>query len=302
MQPAGDLVRRARVPQPARRRRLDADRGQRALRRQRRLLRPRAVHRRPGALRAAGARQAALRHAAAAPQPAVERPPRRDGHRRRSWSPPGRRTCRSTWWPSGRTRKSIPSCSSSKPCRSTSRIDGEPGGEACEDQDPSRHRDRARRRQPGRLLPRPGDAGGPADRLRPPGEHRARRAGEREDHHAFKDGDGRVKRQAARFRVYVYDDQSPEGRELQIGDPIQGVGSSGKLVDIQWSCYLANKKASWYEFKQLEGEHGYAQDQPLRNLAVQGDARTALIIDPGPQRVNATDHRPAQFAAGKNPG
>ena len=67
----------------------------------------------------------------------------------------------------------------------------------------------------------------------------------------FKDDEGRIKRQAARFQIYVYDDESPEGRPLKLGDPIEGGGNAGTLVDIQWRVYLANKKASWYEFKQL---------------------------------------------------
>jgi hypothetical protein len=34
---------------------------------------------------------------------------------------------------------------------------------------------------------------------------------------AFKDPEGRVKRQAARFQIFVYDDSTPEGRPLAIG-------------------------------------------------------------------------------------
>src|ERR1700710_2170847 len=73
----------------------------------------------------------------------------------------------------------------------------------------------------------------------------------------FKDDEGRIKRQAARFQVYVYDDESPEGRPLQLGDPVQGGGNHGKLADIQWRVHLANKKSVWYEFHGLQGEHGY---------------------------------------------
>ena len=38
----------------------------------------------------------------------------------------------------------------------------------------------------------------------------------------FKDAQGRIKRQAARFQVYVYDEKSPEGRVLKVGDHIEG--------------------------------------------------------------------------------
>ncbi|HXT51776.1 MAG TPA: LodA/GoxA family CTQ-dependent oxidase, partial [Thermoanaerobaculia bacterium] len=50
----------------------------------------------------------------------------------------------------------------------------------------------------------------------------------------FKDEHGRVRRQGACFQVYVYDEDSPEGRPLQINDPIEGGGNRGKLIDIQW--------------------------------------------------------------------
>src|SRR5437899_499783 len=73
----------------------------------------------------------------------------------------------------------------------------------------------------------------------------------------FKDAEGRIKRAAARFQIYVYDDQSPEGRPLALGDPVYGGGNHGTLIDIQWRVYLGNKKSAWYEFSQLDGEHGY---------------------------------------------
>ena len=127
----------------------------------------------------------------------------------------------------------------------------------------------------------------------------------------FKDDQQRVKRQAARFRIYVYDDGLKQGKELQIGDTIETVSPksgqqlTGQVLDIEWTVYLANKKASWYEFKQLDGEHGYDDKHPLRNADVAGpDARQQLIIDPGPQTVNYTNakQRTAQFAKGQNPG
>jgi hypothetical protein len=113
---------------------------------------------------------------------------------------------------------------------------------------------------------------------------------------AFKDKEGRIKRQAARFQLYVYDDESPQGRPLKVGDPISGGGNQGTLVDIQWRVYLANKKASWYQFNQLEGEHGYAPDHPRRNAGITDEnARQRLIIDPGPRIVSHQGDRVARF-------
>src|SRR5262245_31974253 len=45
----------------------------------------------------------------------------------------------------------------------------------------------------------------------------------------FKDAEGRIKRQAARFQVYVYDEDSPKGRPLKLGDAVKGGGNHGKL-------------------------------------------------------------------------
>ena len=112
----------------------------------------------------------------------------------------------------------------------------------------------------------------------------------------FKDAEGRIKRQAARFQIYVYDDESPEGRPLKLGDPVSGGGNQGFLVDVQWRVYLANKKSCWYEFAQLDGEHGYAKDHPRRNAKITAsEARQRLIIDPGPRIVDCTRTRTARF-------
>lgn len=109
----------------------------------------------------------------------------------------------------------------------------------------------------------------------------------------FKDKQGRIKRQASRFQVFVYDNDSPEGRPLNIGDPVSGGGNHGTLIDIQWRVYLANKKASWYEFQQRLGEHGYAPAAQRRNADVAD--RDRLVIDPGPRSVNTSTRRRASF-------
>jgi hypothetical protein len=118
---------------------------------------------------------------------------------------------------------------------------------------------------------------------------------------SFKDRHGRVKRQGACFQVFVYDDDSPEGRPLQVktkdrpGDQVEGGGNRGELIDIQWRVYLANKKACWYTFNALRGEHGYLADHPRRNAEITGQDRDRLIIDPGPRIVGYADKRRASF-------
>ncbi|HYR12539.1 MAG TPA: LodA/GoxA family CTQ-dependent oxidase [Longimicrobium sp.] len=113
----------------------------------------------------------------------------------------------------------------------------------------------------------------------------------------FKDEQHRVKRQAARFQVYVYDEQSPHGRPLQLNEPVAGGGYQGTLVDVEWRVWLANKKAAWYQFQQLQGEHGYAPDHPRRNPGIKGKtARGRLVIDPGPRTVSMLGYRTAEFS------
>lgn len=107
----------------------------------------------------------------------------------------------------------------------------------------------------------------------------------------FRDAQGRIKRQAARFQVYVYDETSPDGRPLKIGERIEGGGNAGTLTEIQWQVYVANKKACWYEFKETQGEHGYPDGYPRRNRGVVGGQRSRLIIDPGPRTITANKRR-----------
>ncbi len=126
----------------------------------------------------------------------------------------------------------------------------------------------------------------------------------------FKDEEQRVKRQAAHFRIYVYDEGDTGGRELKIGeevesvDPKSGQRYAGPVEKITWTVYPANKKSAWYEFKQMEGEAGYAADHPLRNAAIVGDvARGKLVIDPGPQSVSYgnPEDQMKEFKRGANP-
>jgi hypothetical protein len=121
---------------------------------------------------------------------------------------------------------------------------------------------------------------------------------------------GLIRRQAARFRVLVYDDTTPGGREVAVGDTFDIVDEhSGqrltvRIDDIQWTVYLANKKASWYEFKETAGEHGYAPDHKLRNADVTNTQdRQQLIIDPGPRSVQFKNPkaRRAEFDAAGGP-
>lgn len=121
----------------------------------------------------------------------------------------------------------------------------------------------------------------------------------------LKDSQGRIKRQAARFRVYVYADDRQPGRELKMGDEVRvrypqtGELCRASVLDIEWTVHLANKKASWYHFDETQE----APSQILRNASISdAAARQRLIIDPGPQTVSyvLATMRHAEFTKGKN--
>ncbi|MBX3743953.1 MAG: LodA/GoxA family CTQ-dependent oxidase [Verrucomicrobiae bacterium] len=99
----------------------------------------------------------------------------------------------------------------------------------------------------------------------------------------FRDPDGRLCRQAARFRIFRDTDKGPEEVTLKTPD----------VHSIEWTVHVANKKASWYEFKTNAGEHGYASNHPLRNAHVTD--RSSLIIDPGPRKISGAKAGPQAF-------
>ncbi|GAB4198840.1 MAG: LodA/GoxA family CTQ-dependent oxidase [Wenzhouxiangellaceae bacterium] len=121
----------------------------------------------------------------------------------------------------------------------------------------------------------------------------------------------KIKRQAARFRVFAYEGGDDAGSEIKLGETFTFTLESnvtgrqkvkGTIKDIIWQVHLANKKASWYQFQETDGMHGYSAAHPLRNPQVtQPDQRRQLIIDPGPQSVSLSKPA-AQFAQGQNPG
>jgi L-lysine 6-oxidase len=93
--------------------------------------------------------------------------------------------------------------------------------------------------------------------------------------------EGQVKRQAARFRIY---------REKEGEKPVE-VSLGNGLRSVKWTVHVANKKAAWYEFQELQGNVMLGKDNtyenrgvPLRNAGITGDTnRQKLIIDPGPR-------------------
>ncbi|MEB3177935.1 MAG: LodA/GoxA family CTQ-dependent oxidase [Nostocaceae cyanobacterium] len=89
----------------------------------------------------------------------------------------------------------------------------------------------------------------------------------------FRDGQKKLRRQGARFRIYRYPEAGGAPEEVLVG--------ANGVEQITWTVRLANKKSNWYEFRTKEGENGYSPNHPLRNPDVSGEDRKLLAIDPG---------------------
>lgn len=97
----------------------------------------------------------------------------------------------------------------------------------------------------------------------------------------FKDELGRVRRQGQPFKIY-----DASNNEITLDSP--------NVASMEWTVHLANKKAAWYNYSELNGnllygpENSYAnQNVEFRNANVTNEAdRQALIIDPGPRVLN----------------
>ena len=88
----------------------------------------------------------------------------------------------------------------------------------------------------------------------------------------YRDANGALKRQAARFRIYGYN---------AAGDVVAELTTANS--SIAWSAQLRNEKAAWYEFQLAmdipEVEH--AKPANRRNAEVKGEDRAKLAIDGG---------------------
>lgn len=95
----------------------------------------------------------------------------------------------------------------------------------------------------------------------------------------YKDTHGRIKRQAARFRLFGYD-----ARGKLLGE------ITAKQALITWTVHVANKKAAWRTFD------GLKKNTPWRNATVTD--RSRLSIDPGPCSLTGTAQA-AEFFGGQ---
>src|SRR3546814_5327486 len=103
---------------------------------------------------------------------------------------------------------------------------------------------------------------------------------------SYRDADKKLKRQAARFRIYGCNAR---------GDIVRELTSADSNAEIEWSVELANQKAAWYGFQLALDipEANYAPPTTLRNPGVAD--RRRLAITPGARTVAGADAGPASF-------
>ncbi len=118
---------------------------------------------------------------------------------------------------------------------------------------------------------------------------------------SFRDAAGRVKRQAARFRVFEYPEAGAAPREITAGN--------GGIVDIEWRVHLANNKGSFFTFngqsgasdaylarsnKSADGQEKFDPNRSnLRNAGVsEADRKRLLEIDPGERVISKNKPAP----------
>lgn len=97
---------------------------------------------------------------------------------------------------------------------------------------------------------------------------------ERSENFSFKDSDGKIKKQAARFRIYAFDKNDNPIGEL-----------TSEQAQITWRVSLANKKASWFRFegarKAINAFNGEKSDPDNDNLpsAIRNPSIGEIVLD-----------------------
>lgn len=149
----------------------------------------------------------------------------------------------------------------------------------------------------------------------------------------LRDKEGKLKRQAARFKIYAYTDNEIQqyptqaGSEIKVGSSVEINGTTKIVKTILWQVHLANKKAnSWVEPDQgISAYNNNGQTPFIRNPKFPGSApmtgineeektctnshaifaetarRETLVLDAGPHVVNMGGQQSVKFnAIGQN--
>ncbi|HEY4173562.1 MAG TPA: LodA/GoxA family CTQ-dependent oxidase, partial [Rhodopila sp.] len=107
----------------------------------------------------------------------------------------------------------------------------------------------------------------------------------------YRDAEGRLYPQAARFRIYGVN---------AAGSIVKELTAPGVAAEIAWTVHLANKKAAWYEFQIALDipEAASADPSTLRNPDVTD--RSSLVLDAGPHSLRAGQGAgPVEMVAGR---
>jgi hypothetical protein len=135
----------------------------------------------------------------------------------------------------------------------------------------------------------------------------------------LRDKEGALKRHAARFRVFAYEDRETEtwprgdGEEVKIGREIGGK----KVTDIIWTVHVANKKANCFRLEEdnIQGIDGFSDGRlpDIRNVCLtkadqpqppcekridflnDPERIAKLTIDPGPRAIRGTSSETVAF-------
>ena len=105
----------------------------------------------------------------------------------------------------------------------------------------------------------------------------------------YRDASGKLKRQAAQFRIYGYNAANEVVGEI-----------TSASAEIEWTVHVANKKGAWYDFDAaLDLTEAKDLKSARRNAFVQGADRDQLVIDPGPRSVSGANQPASTFDTGK---
>ena len=106
---------------------------------------------------------------------------------------------------------------------------------------------------------------------------------------SYRDPEGKLKRQAVRFRLYGYDASGNVIAELTAAN-----------AEISWTAHVANKKGAWYDFDAaLDLPEAVDLKSPRRNSQIQGKDRESLAIDPGPRTITGRNAQAQSFDTGR---
>ncbi len=103
--------------------------------------------------------------------------------------------------------------------------------------------------------------------------------------HHWKDPEGRVLRQAARFRIYG----------MNAADEVVQEVVENERVTIRWRVHLANRKAAWYAFLNAMDLGEYAMQEQLRNPDFFGEKRRQLVIDGGTKEISGANRSGPEY-------